>query len=139
MARGDALRVDRARVADAVARAERTTGLEICVAVCPPAGTAPREQAEQAFARLGLDTGPGVLVLVVPESRSLEIVTSAAAQGRVSDIECERAASAMSTQFASGDLAAGIELGLDVIVSAAGPGTGANPGDEGELPDLIDP
>ena len=125
-------------MAAAVAEAERTTGLEICVAVCEPTGLAPRQQAEQAFARLGLDTGPGVLVLVVPESRSLEILTSPAAQARVSDVECERAASAMTARFASGDLTAGIEAGLEVIVAAAGPGAGANPGDPGELPDLID-
>ena len=138
MARGDATTLDRARVAAAVATAEATTGLEICVAICQATNEPPREQAERAFSRLHLASRPGVLILLLPDTRALEIVTSAAAAQRISDVDCERAASAMTAQLSTGDLAAGVEAGLAVLTSAAGAGHGANPGDPDELPDLLD-
>ena len=138
MARGERARLDRAQLAAAVAAAERACGLEICVVVCQASAEPPRQQAERAFTRLALAGRPGVLVLLLPDTRNIEIVTSAEARRRVSDVDCERAASAMIPALARGDVAEGVAAGLEVIASAAGPGSGAEPGDAGELPDLVD-
>lgn len=126
------MKLDRARIHTAVDGAERATGLQLCVAVCAPVDAPPRQQAEAAFARLGTLQRPAALIMVLPEARRVEVVTGAGSP--LTDVDCERAVSAMTASFAAGDIEAGIESGLQVLVAAAGPG-----GPEGaELPDIVD-
>lgn len=122
MARGDLTPSQAARVHHAVAAAEGATGLQLCVVLCQPQGD-PRRQAERVFAQMGLRTRPAVLLAVVPDTHRIEIVTSPAAAGRVSDDDCRAAVAALATAVkASEDLADGVEAALGVITGAAGRG-----------------
>jgi hypothetical protein len=126
------VKLDRARVHAAVDGAEKATGLQLCVAVCSQSDVPPRQQAEAAFTRLGTDQRPAALIMVLPDARRVEVVTGAGSP--LTDVDCERAVSAMTASFAAGQIEVGIESGLQVLVAAAGPG-----GPEGaELPDVID-
>lgn len=129
MAPGD--RVDRARVHRAVDAAERASGLQLCVAFCRPGPEPPEQQARRALVELGAHGVPAALVLVVAEARRVEV--RANPESGLTDIDAERAVSAMTADFAAGRFEEGIEAGLAVLV-AAGPG-----GPEGaELPDVLD-
>jgi uncharacterized membrane protein YgcG len=123
----------RAKVARAVRAAEEWTGLEFCVYLGPAEGDA-RAQAEALMAELGLTERPAVLLLVAPEARRLEILTSPAAARRISDHEADLAAVSMSASFGVGDIAGGIAEGVRLLAQFAGHGrsTGA------ELPDVLD-
>ena len=136
MARGEIAVDDQARIAAAVADAERATGLEICVAVCKPGPESTRAQAERAFDRLGLTQRPAVFVIVLPRARKVEVVTSAVARSRLSDEDCAAAVNAMVVRFADGDIAGGVTQGLAVLADRAGPGESA--ADQAELPDMLD-
>jgi uncharacterized membrane protein YgcG len=123
----------RRRIAKAVDRAERWTGLQFCVYL-GPTETDPLDQAHALMAELGLTERPAVLILVAPESRRLEIVTSPLAAQRIDDHETRLAAIAMSASFGVGDVAGGITEAVRLLAQAAGAG-----GPEGtELPDLLD-
>jgi uncharacterized membrane protein YgcG len=56
-----------------------------------------------------------VLIAVVPESRRVEIRTSADAAQRVDDDRCQAAVDRMLTVFATGDLAGGIIAGVEEL------------------------
>jgi uncharacterized membrane protein YgcG len=83
---------------------------------------------------LGLAARPAVLLLVAPEARRLEIVTSPAAARRVPDHAARLAALAMTSSFGVGDIAGGITEGVRQLAQAAGAGEP----DGAELPDLLD-
>lgn len=123
----------RARIARAVRAAESWTGLQYCVYLGPTEDD-PLKHARALMEQLGLDAEPAVLILVAPELRRFEIVTSALAAQRVPDHAARLAAIAMSASFGVGDVAGGIAEAVRQLAEAAGPGarTGA------ELPDLLD-
>lgn len=123
----------RRRVARAVDRAEEWTGLQFCVYL-GPTETDPAEKANALMADLGLTERPAVLILVAPEERRLEIVTSPAAALRIDDRSAQLAALSMSASFGVGDVAGGIAEGVRLLAQAAG--TGSQSG--AELPDLLD-
>ncbi|HVF05423.1 MAG TPA: DUF5130 family protein [Frankiaceae bacterium] len=122
----------RARVARAVRHAEEWTGLEFCVYLGPVDGD-PRAQAETMMDDLGLREDPAVLLVVVPEARRFEIVTSPAADERVPAHAAQLAALAMSASFGVGDIAGGIAEGVRLLADAAG--RGARTGRD--LPDVL--
>ena len=126
-------RRQRDRVAAAVRRAEEWTGLEYCVYL-GPTETDPLAQARAMMDGLGLTDHPAVLLLVAPEARRLEIVTSPAAARRISDRDARLAALAMSASFGVGDVAGGITEGVRLLAQAAGPGSRTGT----ELPDVLD-
>jgi uncharacterized membrane protein YgcG len=123
----------RARIARAVRAAESWTGLQYCVYLGPTEDD-PLAHARALMEQLGLDAEPAVLIVVAPELRRFEIVTSALAAQRVPDHAARLAAVAMSASFGVGDVAGGIAEAVRQLAEAAGPGarTGA------ELPDLLD-
>ena len=123
----------RARIARAVQAAEDWTGLEFCVYLGPADGD-PRAHAEALMADLGLTEAPAVLLLVAPEERRLEIVTSPAAAQRISDHEAQLAAVSMSASFGVGDVAGGVAEGVRLLAQFAGRGERIGP----ELPDVLD-
>ena len=136
MAHGELNPSAQARVAAAVAAAERHTGLEISVVVCRPGPESTRAQAERAFRRLGLSARPGVLVMVLPRARKVEVLTSQESSVRLSDQDCSVAVEAMVESFKDDDLAGGIEAGLAVVAYRAG--AGANAPGQAELPDVVE-
>jgi len=136
VARGELAAEAQARVAAAVADVEQHTGLEVCVVVCRPGPESTRAQADRTFRRLGLAARPGVLLMVLPRARKVEILTSGDARLRLSDHDCAAAVEAMVESFKAADLAAGIEAGLAIIQGRVGLGQDA--ADQTELPDVVE-
>jgi uncharacterized membrane protein YgcG len=123
----------RRRIARAVAAAEQWTGLQLCVYLGPTEDD-PLAHAHALMDRLGLTAQPAVLLLVAPQERRLEIVTSPAAARRIPDHAARLAALAMSASFAVGDITGGITEGIRQLAQAAGAGAPSGPA----LPDLLD-
>jgi uncharacterized membrane protein len=123
----------RRRIARAVRTAERWTGLEFCVYLGPVEHD-PLAHAQGLMNGLGLAERPAVLVLVAPEARRLEIVTSPAAAERIDDREARLAALAMEASFGVGDVAGGVAEAIRLLAQSAGPGTRTG----ADLPDLLD-
>lgn len=79
-----------------------------------------RATAERLHAALGQRAEDGVLLLVAPGQRRLEIVTGPDARRRVTDRAASLAALSMTTSFSGGDLVGGIVTGLRMLADAAG-------------------
>lgn len=123
----------RARIARAVHAAEAWTGLQFCVYLGPTEDD-PRAHAYALLDGAGLADRPAVLLLVAPEVRRFEIVTTPTAAGRVPDHAARLAALAMTASFGVGDIAGGVAEGVRLLAEAAGPGAPHG----GDLPDLLD-
>jgi uncharacterized membrane protein YgcG len=95
------------------------TGLHFSVYVGAVEGEI-RDHAERLHAALGALASRGVLVLVSPGDRQLEVVTGRDSSRRLSDRACALAALSMTTAFAGGDLVGGIVTGLLMLGEAAG-------------------
>lgn len=125
----------RRRVRRAVEQAERTTGVQFCVYLGPTSED-PRSYAEAMFEEAGLHVLPAVLLLVSPEERHVELVTSPEIQGRVSDRTCSEAIVEMTGFFATSDIAGGIVAGIQRLQTAVGPAP-TDPS-AATLPDVIE-
>jgi uncharacterized membrane protein YgcG len=123
------------RLERAVDRAEELTGLQFAVYLGPTRDDS-RQHAEAMFHSLGYHALPAVLLVVAPDQRRLEIVTSPAARTRISDRHAALAATSMTASFAVGDIVGGICLGLDMLARYAGPPREDAPLDA-ELPDVL--
>ncbi len=106
-------------ISAALSTASNESGLHFSVFVGAPDGP-PRDYAERLLAALGDRAETGVLMLVSPGDRRLEIVTGTAASRRVPDRACALAALSMRTSFVGGDLAGGIVTGIRMLAEAAG-------------------
>lgn len=123
------------RIASTVDRAEELTGLQFAVYLGPTSADS-RAHAEAMLAELGHSDVPAVLLLVAPEQRRLEIVTSAAARTRIADRHCALAATSMTASFAVGDVVGGVCIGVQMLAQYAGaPARDWRP--EPELPDVL--
>jgi uncharacterized membrane protein YgcG len=128
-------RGQRRRLASAVDRAENLTGLQFAVYLGPTRDDS-RAHAEEMFGTLGYHALPAVLLVVAPDQRRLEIVTSPAARTRISDRHAALAATSMTASFAVGDVVGGVCIGLDMLARYAGPPREGAPLDS-ELPDVL--
>jgi uncharacterized membrane protein YgcG len=106
------------QIDDAVTHASEQTGLRFAVYVGPTDGDV-RQYALRAHAALGPDADLGVLVLVDPGARRVEIVTGEAAHHRLDDRSAGLASLSMATSFAGGDLAGGISNGVRMLAQSA--------------------
>lgn len=106
-------------ISRACSTAGSETGLHFSVYVGPVEGEI-REHAERLHAALGAHTADGVLVLVAPGDRQLEIVTGKESARRLSDRSCALAALSMTTAFSGGDLVGGIITGVRMLAESAG-------------------
>jgi len=106
-------------ISHAVNTASDETGLQFSVFVGSPEG-ASRKYAERLHAGLGDRAAYGVLVLVAPAERALEIVTGPEAAPRVPDRSCALAALSMRSAFLGGDLFGGIVTGVRMMAESAG-------------------
>jgi len=106
-------------ISRACAQASAESGLHYSVFVGPVEGEI-RDHAERLHAALGAWASRGVLVLVAPGDRQLEIVTGKESSRRLSDRACALAALSMTTAFSGGDLVGGIVTGLRMLSEAAG-------------------
>ncbi len=120
MATGEAFTEGQVReIGRAVATASDETGLYFSVFVGSPDGSA-RDYAERLHTALGGHAAYGVIVLVAPGERALEIVTGPDASLRLSDRACAFAVLSMCSAFVGGDLVGGIVTGLRMMAEAAG-------------------
>jgi uncharacterized membrane protein YgcG len=106
-------------ISRACGTATSESGLHYSVYVGPVDGDI-RDHAERLHAALGMMANRGVLVLVAPQDRQLEIVTGRDSSRRLSDRACALAAFSMTTAFAGGDLVGGIVTGLRMLSEASG-------------------
>lgn len=108
-------RIERSRRA-----AEAQTGLRFWVRV-GDFDRDPRLEAEHLLANLTENTrDPGVLILVAPGVRIVEIMTTAAAKRRITDQAAGLAILTMTAAFGVGDLVGGLVNGLRQLADAAG-------------------
>ena len=105
------------RIVRSVEEAERTTGLQFCVYLGPTSDD-PRGHAEALFENAGLHTRPAILLLVSPEARRVELVTSAEVRQRLSDQTCASAIAEMTRFFARSDVVGGIVAGTHMLQAA---------------------
>jgi uncharacterized membrane protein YgcG len=127
-------RSDRKALARAVEEAERATGMQLAVYIGPVEGD-PQSHVDRLLQDGGAGGQPGVLLLVVPDVRRVEIRTSPEARVRVPDDAVQRAVDVMVPLLSEGKLARGVTAALAVIVAAAGAGGPEGP----ELPDVLTP
>ncbi|GGK38261.1 hypothetical protein GCM10010124_33850 [Pilimelia terevasa] len=106
------------RLDKALRTADSSTGLTFSVYVGDLAAPA-RETAQRLHRELPAPA-QSVLIAVSPGQRLLEIVTGGQARKRLSDRDAKLAALSMVAAFGGGDLAGGIILGLDQLVTHAG-------------------
>ena len=106
-------------VSRACSTASQECGLHYSVYVGPVEGDV-RDHAERLHAALGSRASAGVLVLVAPGDRQLEIVTGKESARRLSDRSCALAALSMTTAFSGGDLVGGIVTGVRMMAESAG-------------------
>jgi uncharacterized membrane protein YgcG len=106
-------------ISRACSKATAETGLHYSVYVGSVEGDI-REHAERLHAALGPLASRGVLILVAPGDRQLEIVTGKDSARRLSDRACALSALSMTTSFAGGDLVGGITTGVRMLGEAAG-------------------
>lgn len=124
------------RVVRSVKQAERATNAQFCVYLGPTSDD-PRADAQSMFDQAGLLTRPAILLLVSPERRHVEVVTSPETRDRVSDVTCAAVVAEMTIFFQRSDIAGGIVDGIQRLRNAVGPGSG-NPASSA-FPDVIEP
>jgi len=138
VASGDGLNPEqRERIERARRNAEQATGIRFWVRIGPFAGD-PRLEAERLLTNL-IDSphDPGVLILVGPGERRLEVLTTAAAKHRLSDSAVGLAVLTMTSSFGVGDLVGGLLNGLRQMADSAGhaeSGTGGTRRTSGRSP-----
>ena len=106
-------------ISRACASASQESGLHYSVYIGPVDGDI-RDHAERLHAALGPNASRGVLAVVAPQDRQLEIVTGKESSRRLSDRACALAALSMTTAFAGGDLVGGVVTGLRMLSEASG-------------------
>ena len=123
MAGGDGLNPEqRERIERSRRAAEQATGMHFWVRVGPFAGE-PRLEAERLLTNLVESPhDAGVLILLGPGERRLEVMTTAAAKRRLPDATVGLAVLAMTSSFGVGDLVGGLVNGLRQMSDSAGHG-----------------
>jgi hypothetical protein len=106
-------------ISRAAALASTETGLHFSVYIGAVDGEW-RDGAERLHAALGPRAPVGVLVVVSPGDRQLEVLTGKESARRLSDRACTLAALSMTTSFTGGDIAGGIVTGLRMLAESAG-------------------
>ena len=129
---------ERVRINNVIAQAEEDTGLEFCLIFGSKPESVAREEAERAFAKLGLRERPGVMIQVVPHARTLELVTSEEAQQRITDNDCDEAVRLMTGVFSTGDIVGGLERGVMFLAEQAGGDKDGEGRHRSDLPNVVD-
>jgi uncharacterized membrane protein YgcG len=123
VASGDGLKPEqRERIEHARQSAEEATGLRFWVRIGPFA-MEPRLEAERLLTNLIEEPhDAGVLILLSPGERRLEVMTTAAAKRRLPDSAVGLAILTMTSSFGVGDLVGGLLNGLRQLSDSAGHG-----------------
>ena len=115
LSEGDRLALDRA-----IRLAEQACRFEFSVYLGPVEGDDSRAWATRLHNRL-VAPARSVLVLVDPRRRVTEVVTGGDVRRHLTDGEVELAVLAMSSEFATGNLLAGLQRGLAMLAEHARP------------------
>ena len=121
MAAGEVLsETDRLALDKTIRLAEQACRFEFSVYVGPVDGDDARAWATRLHNRLVVPAR-SVLVLVDPRRRLIEVVTGGEVRRHLSDAEVELAVLAMSSEFAAGNLLAGLQRGITMLAEHARP------------------
>lgn len=121
MAAGELLgEADRLALDKAIRRAEQSCRFEFSVYLGPAEGDDTRAWATRLHNRL-VAPARSVLILVDPRRRVIEVVTGGDVRLHLSDAEVELAVLAMSSEFAAGNLLAGLQRGIAMLADHARP------------------
>jgi len=140
--RGLVDRIDLARVAEAIRRAETVTSGEIRVSVSRLFWGDVYRAADRAFDRLGMRRTRdrnGVLVFVVPSRRRFVVLGDRGIHEKVGQVFWESVTGSMSESFRAGDFTEGLVRGIEMIgvqLCEHFPYDAAT--DTNELPDEVD-
>ncbi|WP_028657352.1 DUF5130 family protein [Nocardioides sp. J54] len=104
---------EQAKLDVTIRAAEQACRAEISVYIGDVAGD-PREFATSLHNTLVLPAR-SVLVMVDPARRLVEIVTGGHVRERLTDEESRQAVAAMTERFAAGDLAGGLDRGIQLL------------------------
>ena len=121
MAAGELLsEADRLALDRAIRLAEQACRFEFSVYAGPVEGDDARAWATRLHNRL-VAPARSVLILVDPRRRVTEVVTGGDVRIHLSDAEVELAVLAMSSEFAGGNLLAGLQRGIAMLAEHARP------------------
>jgi hypothetical protein len=121
VAAGDPLsEADRLTLDRAIRLAEQSCRFEFSVYVGPAEGDDTHAWATRQPNRL-VAPARSVLILVDPRRRVVEVVTGGDVRIHLSDAEVELAVLAMSSEFADGNLLAGLQRGIAMLAEHARP------------------
>jgi len=113
--------VDKGRVREAIAAAERDTSAPIHVSIAPYFWGNVRRTAERAFRKHGLAKTPkrnGVLFFVVPSRREFAVIGDGGAHEALGQPVWDSVAALVGEQFAGGNPTAGLVMGIAEIARA---------------------
>jgi uncharacterized membrane protein YgcG len=111
---------DRLALDKAIRVAEQACRFEFSVYVGPVEGEDTRAWATRLHNRLVVPAR-SVLVMVDPRRRVTEVVTGEEVRRHLTDAEVELAVLAMSSEFADGNLLAGLQRGIAMLAEHARP------------------
>jgi hypothetical protein len=111
---------DRLALDKAIRLAEQACRFEFSVYAGPVEGDDARAWATRLHNRL-VAPARSVLILVDPRRRVTEVVTGGDVRIHLSDAEVELAVLAMSSEFAGGNLLAGLQRGIAMLAEHARP------------------
>ena len=120
MAAGELTESDRLALDRTIRLAEQSCRFEFSVYVGPAEGDDTRAWATRLHNRLVVPSR-SVLVLVDPVGRAIEVVTGGDVRRHRTDAEVELAVLAMSSEFAAGNLLAGLQRGIMMLAEHARP------------------
>ncbi|GHE18559.1 hypothetical protein GCM10011376_31690 [Nocardioides flavus (ex Wang et al. 2016)] len=120
VAAGELSETDRLSLDKAIRLAEQACRFEFSVYVGPAEGDDTRAWATRLHNRL-VAPARSVLVLVDPRRRVVEVVTGGDVRRHLTDAEVELAVLAMSSEFAAGNLATGLQRGIAMLAEHARP------------------
>ncbi len=113
--------VDKARIRDAIAAAQRTTSAPIHVSIAPYFWGNVRRTAERAFRKHGLASTPdrnAVLFFVVPSRREFVIIGDVGAHEALGQRFWDSTAALIRESFMRDDATTGLILGIHTIARA---------------------
>ena len=131
---------DRRRILAAIQSAERLTSGEIRVHVQPRCGEDPMHDARRVFERLGMTRTAarnGVLIFLAVRHQRFAVIGDTAIHAAVGEDFWRHTAAAMQPYFAAGELAAGLEAGVQTLGAALQRHFPYQRNDVNELPDTI--
>ena len=120
MAAGELTESDRLALDRTIRLAEQSCRFEFSVHVGPAEGGDTRAWATRLHNRLVVPSR-SVLVLVDPVGRAIEVVTGGEVRRHLTDAEVELAVLSMSSEFAAGNLLAGLQRGIMMLAEHARP------------------